>query len=105
MAAGSGTPPGALAWRPELELTKAELDDFLSARLVAPVATNGSGGFPLVTPLWYFWDGVAVYISVTRNRLAGRNLLRDPRCAILIDVDERGTLGMGTNFAKAPFLR
>jgi hypothetical protein len=96
--------PGALAWRPQLEMSKRELDDFLSARLVARVATNGAGGFPLVTPLWYFWDGVSIYISTTSNRLAGKNLLRDPRCAILLDIDERGTLGMGTNFAKAVHL-
>ena len=68
------------------KMSKRELDDFLSARIVARVATNGAGGFPLVTPLWYFWDGVSIYISTTRNRLAGKNLLRDPRCAMTIDV-------------------
>ena len=93
--------PGALAWRPDIEMTKGELDEFLSARLIARVATNGSGGFPLVTPLWYLWDGVALYISTTSNRLAGKNLLRDPRCAVLIDWDDRGVFGMGTNQAKA----
>ena len=95
---------GALAWRPQIELSRRELDEFLSARLVARVATNGSGGFPLVTPLWYLWDGVALYLSVARSRLAGQNLLRDPRCAVLIDIDERVTLGMGTNAAKAVHL-
>lgn len=92
---------GALAWRPEIEMSTAERNDFLAGRHIARVATNGSGGFPLVTPLWYFWDGEAIYLSVTASRMVGRNLLRDPRCAILIDVDERATFGHGTNFAKA----
>ncbi len=92
---------GALAWRPQIEMTKVELDDFLSGRHIARVATNGAAGFPLVTPLWYLWDGVAVYLSVAESRLAGVNLLRDQRCAILIDMDERPTLGMGSNMAKA----
>lgn len=92
---------GALAWRPDIELSPREVDEFLSARLTARVATNSPSGFPLVTPLWYHWDGVAVYMSVARSRLAGQNLVRDPRCAILIDWDERGIFGMGTNMAKA----
>lgn len=100
----SGDDFGALAWRPEIEMSRTELDDFLSGRLTARVATVSSTGFPLVSPLWYLWDGVAIYISVTGNRLAGRNLLRDPRCAVLIDIDERATLGMGTNMAKAVHL-
>jgi hypothetical protein len=95
------TSSGALAWRPQIEMTKAELDDFLGARLIARVATNGAGGFPMVSPLWYYWDGVAIYLSVAKTRLGGINLLRDPRCAVLIDIDERPVLGMGTNFAKA----
>ena len=95
---------GALAWRPELEMSRPELDDFLSGRLIARVATISSTGFPLISPLWYLWDGVAIYISVTSNRLVGRNLLRDPRCAVLVDFDERATLGVGTNMAKAVHL-
>ena len=43
----SGDDFGALAWRPEIEMSWPEFDDFLSGRLVARAATVGSTGFPL----------------------------------------------------------
>jgi hypothetical protein len=92
---------GVLAWHPEVAMTQAELDDFLSGRWVARVATNGADGYPSVTPLWYYWDGGSLYFNIAETRFTLKNLKRDPRCSVVIDMDERPLMGMRTNFAKA----
>jgi hypothetical protein len=92
---------GVLAWHPEVSMTEAETDDFLSGRWVARMATIGRDGYPLVTPLWYLWDGRCLYFNIAKSRQSLRNLARDPRCSVVIDMDERPLMGMRTNLAKA----
>ncbi len=92
---------GALAWHADLELSRQELDRFLAGRWVARLATNGADGYPHVTPCYYYWDGHCMYLSLTRHRVPGRNLMRDPRCAVVIDFDQRPLMGMATNSALA----
>ncbi len=92
---------GALAWNPEVAMSQQEMDDFLSGRWVARMATNSSDGYPVVTPLWYYWDGVCLYFNIARSRLTLKNLARDPRCSTVIDMDDRPLMGMRTNLAKA----
>lgn len=92
---------GVLAWHPEVDMNGPEIDDFLSGRWVARVATNGRDGYPAVTPLWYYWDGKCVYFNIARTRLTLRNLERDPRCSVVIDMDDRPLMGMRSNMAKA----
>ena len=43
---------GALAWHPDVAMTKEEINDFLSGRWIARLATIGQDGYPQVTPLW-----------------------------------------------------
>jgi len=92
---------GALAWHPEVAMTKDEIDDFLSGRWVARVATNGADGYPNVAPAWYYWDGRCLYFNIARARLMLKNLARDPRCSVVVDMDERPLMGMRANLAKA----
>ena len=92
---------GALAWHPEVDMSSEEIDDFLSGRLVARVATNGRDGYPAVTPLWYYWDGECLYFNIASTRFTLRNLQRDSRCSIVIDMDDRPVMGMRANMAKA----
>jgi len=92
---------GALAWHPDVAMTKEEIDDFLSGRWIARLATIGQDGYPHVTPLWYYWDGKCVYFALTRNRRPFKHLNRDPRCSVAIDMDERPLMGMRSNLAKA----
>jgi hypothetical protein len=82
-------------------MTQHERDEFLSGRWVARLATNGADGYPHVTPCYYYWDGSSVYISLTDRRVPGRNLIRDGRCAVVIDMDQRPLMGMGRNHARA----
>ena len=92
---------GVLAWHPEVDMTGDEIDDFLSGRWVARMATNGRDGYPTVSPLWYYWDGKCLYFNIASTRLALRNLKRDPRCAVVIDMDDRPLMGMRANMARA----
>lgn len=92
---------GVLAWHPHVAMTKEEIDEFLSGRWIARLATNGKDGYPHQAPLWYYWDGVCIYFALTVNRQSCKNLRRDPRCSVVIDMDERPLMGMRSNYAKA----
>jgi len=92
---------GALAWHPDVAMTKEEIDEFLSGRWLARLATLGKDGYPHVAPLLYYWDGECVYFELTRNRQSCKNLRRDSRCSVVIDMDERPLMGIRSNLAKA----
>ncbi len=92
---------GVLAWHPEVAMTPEEVDDFLSGRWVARLATLGPDGYPHVVPLWYYWDGKCLYFALTKNRRPFKNLSRNPRCSAVIDMDDRPLMGMRDNLAKA----
>jgi len=59
---------GALAWSPQVAMNHQEIDEFLSGRWVARVATIGADGYPHVYPFWYYWDGACLYLTATRTR-------------------------------------
>lgn len=92
---------GALAWHQDVAMSRAEIDEFLSGRWVARLATIGKDGYPHVAPFWYYWDGEAIYMSLTKNRRSCKDLLANPRCSIVIDMDDRPLMGMRSNMARA----
>ena len=92
---------GVLAWHPEVAMTKEEIDEFLSGRWVVRLATLGKDGYPHIAPLWYYWDGECLYVSLTKNRQSLKNLQQNPRCSAVIDMDDRPLMGMRSNLAKA----
>jgi len=62
-----------------------ELDEFLSRPLYAHLAHNSEQG-PRESPVWFHWDGQAVWIIGGTSFPA--NLRRDPRCALgIVDWD------------------
>jgi hypothetical protein len=92
---------GVLAWHPHVAMTKEEIDEFLSGRWVARLATTSKNGYPHIAPLWYYWDGECIYIALTHTRQSCKNLRHDPRCSVVIDMDDRPLMGMRSNLAKA----
>jgi hypothetical protein len=94
-------PGGVLAWHPEVAMTKGEIDEFLSGRWVARLATIGKDGYPHVAPLWYYWDGECMYFALTTKRRSCKNLQLNPRASVAVDMDDRPLLGMRLNLAKA----
>jgi PPOX class probable F420-dependent enzyme len=80
------------------ELSKAEIERFLSEPHSVIVATLGRDGRPHLTTTWYRWDGDAFWLSTNRNRAKYRNLQRDPRVTLLVDDPpaETSVVGYGT---------
>ena len=69
--------------------TPEERDEFLnSGRIFAKIATTMEDGWPVLSPVWYAWDGEAfLIVSKARTSLV-KNLRRDPRCGLLVDNPE-----------------
>jgi Pyridoxamine 5'-phosphate oxidase len=82
-------------------MSREEIDEFLSGRWVARLATIGRDGYPHAFPFWYYWDGENIYLTPTRKRASYRDLQTNPRCSVLIDMDDRPLMGMRSNMAKA----
>lgn len=68
----------------KIAMTKDELDAFLRSERTARVATMSPDG-PHNTPLWFWWDGEAIWLySLTRSQ-RWADVQRDPRVAIVVD--------------------
>jgi len=71
----------------KIAMTTAELDDFLAGQRTCRVATVGARG-PHLTPLWYVWDGTALWLTSVVASQRWADLQRDPRVAVLVDAGE-----------------
>lgn len=61
-----------------------ELDAFLAEQRTCRFATSGPDG-PHVAPVWFVWDGQALWVySLTRSQ-RWANVSRDPRVAVVVD--------------------
>ena len=61
-----------------------ELTSFLDEQRTCRFATTGPDG-PHVAPVWFVWDGQALWVySLTRSQ-RWANLARDPRVAVVVD--------------------
>lgn len=101
MAETHGKLSGALAWSPQVAMSRQEIDEFLSSRWVARLATIGADGCPHVYPFWYYWDGECCYLTATRTRGSYRDLKLNPCCSLVVDMDDRPLMGMRSNMARA----
>jgi hypothetical protein len=77
-----------------------ELDAFLTEQRTCRVATVSQHG-PHLTPLWYVWDGTAIWLTSIVASQRWTDLRRDPRVAVLVDAGEeyaqlRGAELLGT---------
>jgi hypothetical protein len=66
-------------------MTAAELDAFLTEQRVCRVATQTSSGAPHVSPLWFVWDGTALWLTSLVKSQRWADLARDPRAAVVVD--------------------
>jgi PPOX class probable F420-dependent enzyme len=62
-----------------------EVDDFLGAERTCRVATVGGNGGPHVAPLWFVWDGAALWLNSLTRSQRWTDLARDPRIAVVVD--------------------
>ncbi len=61
-----------------------EEDQFLHDNILCVLSTNQKDGSTQSTPVYYFYEGGKLYISVTKTRLKTRNVLRDPRVTVVV---------------------
>jgi hypothetical protein len=68
-------------------MSREDLDDFLESERTCRVATASPDG-PHVTPLWFVWDGKALWLSSIVGSQRWTDLHRDPRVAVIVDAGE-----------------
>ena len=67
-----------------IAMSAGELDAFLGDQRTCRFATAGPDG-PHVAPVWFVWDGQAIWVySLTRSQ-RWANVSRDPRAAVVVD--------------------
>ena len=65
-----------------------EIDDFLAKPLLARMATTDPVTLqPHVVPVWYGWDGTSLWIGTFRGTRKVKDLLKNPRISVVIDVE------------------
>jgi hypothetical protein len=69
-------------------MTREELDAFLAVESTCRVATCGAAG-PHLTPLWFAWDGRALWLTSLIRSQRWADLSRDPQVAVLVDAGEQ----------------
>ena len=65
--------------------TPAQLE-LLAQRRIAAVATVGADGAPHLTATWFLYEDGALYLAIPSGSAKGRNLARNGRVAVMIDV-------------------
>jgi nitroimidazol reductase NimA-like FMN-containing flavoprotein (pyridoxamine 5'-phosphate oxidase superfamily) len=71
----------------KIAMSKEELDAFLASERTCRVATASPHG-PHNTPLWFAWDGTALWLTSIVRSQRWTDLERDPRVAVLVDAGE-----------------
>lgn len=73
---------GKIAMSPE------EVDTFLAEERTCRVASIGADGAPHVTPLWFVWDGAALWLTSIVRSQRWTDIARDGRIAVAIDAGD-----------------
>lgn len=68
-----------------IAMTDTERDAFLAAERTCRVATVRGDGAPHVTPLWFAWDGSALWLTSIVRSQRWTDLQRDPRISVVVD--------------------
>lgn len=68
------------------KMTPDEIRDFLSeGTRTAKLATTMRDGSPHVMPVWFVLEGEQIAFNTAKTSAKGRQLLRDPRVALVVD--------------------
>lgn len=66
-------------------MTDEERDAFLTSERTCRVASAGADGSPHVTPLWFVWDGSALWLTSIVKSQRWTDLQRDGRVGVVVD--------------------
>lgn len=71
------------------DFERERINSFLERPLLARLATTNPVNLqPHVTPVWFAWDGESLWWSGFKSTRKFRELQRNPRCAVVIDMTE-----------------
>jgi len=68
-----------------IAMSPAEVDAFLREERTCRVGTIGPDGAAHVSPLWFVWDGNALWLHSLTRAQRWADLARDPRVTVLVD--------------------
>ncbi len=71
--------------RAEIQMSQAEITEFLTRGRVATLATNGPHGTPHLVAMWYGYIDGRIYFETKIKSQKAVNLTRDPRVTFLIE--------------------
>jgi PPOX class probable F420-dependent enzyme len=69
----------------KIAMSEEERDAFLTEERTCRVATVGGDGAPHVTPLWFVWDGDALWLTSIVRSQRWADLERDGRVSVVVD--------------------
>ena len=69
----------------KIAMSPTERDEFLAAERTCRVASVGPDGSPHVTPLWFAWDGTALWLNSIVRSQRWSDLQRDNRVSVIVD--------------------
>lgn len=72
----------------KIAMDRTERNQFLAEQRTCRVATVGADGAPHVTPLWFVWDGSALWLTSLVRSQRWTDLQRDGRVSIVVDAGE-----------------
>jgi general stress protein 26 len=68
-----------------IAMTEEELDVFLAEQRMCRLGSVDGDGAPHVSPLWFVWDGSALWLHSIVKSQRWVNLMRDPRVSVAVD--------------------
>jgi hypothetical protein len=79
-------------------MTDSERDEFLAGQRTCRVGSLNPDGGPHVTPLWFVWDGDALWLFSTTRSQRWANLMRDARISVVVDAGDEYSELRGIEF-------
>ncbi len=61
----------SFTWSPSVAMSREESDRFLQQKAVARLTSIRPDGYPHTTPLWYVWDGEALWFEIGAEHAPG----------------------------------
>ena len=68
-----------------IAMSPEERNQFLAEERTCRIATVNRDGSPHVSPLWFVWDGEALWLNSIVKSQRWTNLTRDPRVSVIVD--------------------
>lgn len=65
-----------------------QAEEFLARQILGRLATASREGQPHVVPVWFLWEDGAAWISSYRSTRKVIDLERNPKCALVVDVED-----------------